>query len=360
MARNFGRYKHEIEKAVRQPDVTGQAYHEQVKRTREMLRSMTPEKALQIIEFHKGLNLFEALALAQREGKLIVPNDIHDGILTKTTDQEYLKQNYPVWTGTLVICEAPDKKFGEQVVSRWKDDNDVKCSISFTVPKQFRGLRNCALVIEHPDFEFVKIEVKPILRKIESLLKNIIYSDYEIKLVRGANIQLIENFPKKDDWHLTDRGIPIGTIVASSKDLKERSSPDCSDRTTRLSDLSDNVRMRLLLEKSNNAPIVLLDNQVVADDDRVGILSPRATSLLGDRERSSRDLSKGQTDRDRRLRDARRLRRNNNSYIGSVARAYDYFKYTDRRDIFFNDRPSSGLSVAFIQLATMPKRDSHD
>ncbi len=76
--------------------------------------------------------------------------------------------------------------------------------------------------------------------------------------------------------------------------------------------------MRLLLEKSNNAPIVLLDNQVVADDNRVGILSLRATSLLGDRERSSRptnpsgfvvhsssprkigDLPKGQTDRDRR------------------------------------------------------------
>ncbi len=200
--RGFGGYKPESSHVVRQADVTGQSYAEQVKRTKEMLRSMTPEKALEVIEFHKGLTFFEALALAKREGSIIVPNFVHDGILTETTDHEYLKQNYPVWTGTSVIYEAPDKKFRDIITFGW-DHNKINYSISFKVPEQFRGKANSALVVEHPDFYMVDSG----------------NNKYELKLLEGANIHLIEHFPKKEGWYMphAETMIPQGEQVIESE-----------------------------------------------------------------------------------------------------------------------------------------------
>ena len=201
----FGRFKREGRHEVRQPDITGQTYIEQVKRTREMLRSMKSDAVSQIIEFRRDLNFFEALALAKEEGKLIVPNDVHDRILTETKDKEFLLQNYPVRTGTLIIYEAPDKPFGEQVVFSWKDDSDEKYSVSFTIPEQFRGRANCALVIEHPDFEVL----------------NLGDNRYALK-VTDEKIHQIEQFPKQDCWYIphTETGIPQGTIVKKSSDSR--------------------------------------------------------------------------------------------------------------------------------------------
>ena len=201
--RQFGRYGPMESHEVRQADVTGQSLADQVKRTRKMLREMDPETVKQVIELHRDLTFFEALDLAKREGKLIVPNDIHDRILTETNDREYFRENYPVWTGTLVIYEAPGKKLGKEVVFSW-EYNKVKYSISFKVPKQFRGLRNCALIVEYPDFELINLKD----------------NKYELKLLEGANILLLENFPKESfKWYKPDpeTKIPIGEPVEKSE-----------------------------------------------------------------------------------------------------------------------------------------------
>ena len=187
----FSGYKREDAQPVRHLDVTGQSYQEQVKKAREMLRSMTPEQVKQVIEFHRNLNLLEALTLAQREGKFIVPNDVHDRILTETKDEKYIRENYPVRTGTFIIYEAPDKKFGEQVIFE---------GITFNVPEQFIGKTNCALVVEHPDFDLIDLGD----------------SKYEIR-VSDKHIHQIERFSKEEGWHLTEYGIPVGAEVASSK-----------------------------------------------------------------------------------------------------------------------------------------------
>ncbi len=201
----FGRYIREDAQPVRQLDATAQSYVEQVKRTREMLRSLDPEKVKQVIEFHKKLNFFEALALAQRGGKLIVPNDVHDRILTKTKDHVYLRANYPVWAGTLIIYEGPNKPFRGEVIFSW-EHNKVQYSISFQIPKQFRGLTNCALIVEHSDFELINLKD----------------NKYELKLLEGANIRLIENFPRKNDWYDPDpeTKIPQGEPVRDSKEAR--------------------------------------------------------------------------------------------------------------------------------------------
>src|SRR3989338_6797235 len=111
----FRRFKPEPTHEVRKPVVTDQSYIERARKERQMLRSMTTDQLLQVIEFYSELNFFEAFALAKRENKLVVPNAVHDKVLTEITDDEPLRQLYHVWkwTGTLVIYEKPNKKFVE-------------------------------------------------------------------------------------------------------------------------------------------------------------------------------------------------------------------------------------------------------
>src|SRR3989338_99432 len=197
----FRRYGPMDKHEVRLPDVTGQSLAERVQKTREMLRSMTAEQLLQVIEFHRDLNLFEALALAKRENKLIVPNYVHDRILTETKDVKLLQQLYKKggWTGTLVIYEKPDTPFGEIVEYH---------GLVFQVPEQFRGKINCALAIEHPDFDILDLG----------------NNRFEIKLIQGANIHLIENFPiQLAGWYKPhpETMIPQGDGVAQSKKARQ-------------------------------------------------------------------------------------------------------------------------------------------
>ncbi len=169
-----------------------------------MLRSMDPESVKQVIEVHRDLTVFEALALAKRERSIIVPNGIHDRILTETTDEQYLRQNYPLWTGTLVIYEKPDRPFGEQVVFSW-EHNQVKYSISFNIPEQFRGKRNGALVVEHPDFDLIALG----------------NNKYELR-IDGQNVHQIDVFPKKDGCYIphAETGVPQGENAEANSNTR--------------------------------------------------------------------------------------------------------------------------------------------
>ncbi len=250
----FRRYAREPVHEVRQPDVTGQSFAERVAKARQMLRSMDPEKVKQVIEFRRDLNFLQALALAKQEGSIIVPNDVHDRILTETTDEQYLRQNYPVWTGTLVIYEAPDKKFGEQVVSSWKKHN-VDYSISFEVPEQFRGKTNCALVVEHPDFELIDFG----------------NNKYELRAA-DSNIHLVQDFAKKSGLYSTDHGIPVGLDVGFSKD---------ASYLGRTADSYIGLIRRGVYVDLYGMGVYVLLNDDPSDRFRVALISPVATSKEG-------------------------------------------------------------------------------
>ncbi len=214
----FRRYNPEPSHEVRQADITGMEI-EQLRARREMLRSQDPELAKTVIEVAGIMNVFEALELAKREGKLIVPNYVHDRILTETRNTEFHKQlyRYAAWTGTLIIYEAPDKPFGEEVVFE-NNYGHVKYSISFIVPEQFRGKANCALVVEHPDFELVNLGINRYPdppKKVGSIYsqpndqKIIVGCEYELK-VDGENVHQVENFAKESDtWYDYDKRFRI-------------------------------------------------------------------------------------------------------------------------------------------------------
>lgn len=109
---------------TRQPLVTGDSIQE-LRRRRDMLEAMTPQQAFDAIEWHNGLNFFEAVALANETGRLMASNLVIDDILIE------LRLNIQfVRTGTLVIYEAPDKPVGTEV---------SYANLRFSVPSKFRG-----------------------------------------------------------------------------------------------------------------------------------------------------------------------------------------------------------------------------
>ncbi|MEW6035725.1 MAG: hypothetical protein AB1529_03875 [Candidatus Micrarchaeota archaeon] len=181
----FGRYKKDNAQPIRQAETSGDELQE-LRQLREMLRSMTPEQAIQVIEFRRGLNAFEALA--KREGALIVPNFVHDRILTET-DYAFLSKNYPlypVWTGTAVLYKPGGKPFGKRFVFSWRED-DARYSVSYNVPHRFQGRKDCVLVVEHPDFELVPI------------------GNNRFKFIASPDsVHLLDDFPPKP--------VPIGSL----------------------------------------------------------------------------------------------------------------------------------------------------
>jgi hypothetical protein len=107
-------------------------------------------------------------------------------------------------TGTFVIYEAPDKPFGEKVAYSWEDYSPkmwwpiaFKYTFNTSIPEKFRGKKNCALVVEHPDFDLV-------------ILGN---NHFELKADENS-FHLLENFPKKSaKWYNFDERfrIPVGS-----------------------------------------------------------------------------------------------------------------------------------------------------
>ena len=193
----FGRYKPEPPKELREAVITSTPL-DKLRARRESLKLLSPEQALAQMKLHPNLTLFEALELTQKEGKLIVPNIVHDGILNGT------EEKYAVWTGTLIIYERPNQPFGKNVTFAWTD-GVVPYSVTFEVPESLRGRVNCAIVLEYPDFELVRTGER----------------SYQIKLTEGAEIHLAEDFPVKSGRYLQNElGIPHGKTVKESPEAR--------------------------------------------------------------------------------------------------------------------------------------------
>ena len=194
--RRFGNFKTEPRVPIRRADVPGNKL-QSLRDLREMIRDMEPEDVMNMITFYRNVTVFEALTLANREGALIVPNSTYDRILTETNNPVFLN-NPPVWTGTLVIYEAPGRVFGETLVYAW--EHTVQYSISFNVPDEFRGQRNCALIVQHPDFDL--LPTGP--------------NSYRLNVTDVNMIHLIEKFPSTGGKYPHEEQFRIPVQSASS------------------------------------------------------------------------------------------------------------------------------------------------
>ena len=169
--------------SVRSPKVSGDEL-DQLRQKLVFLRGLPPEKAREVIDFRAvRLDLFGAVELAKTTGKILVPHGVIDRILT-ARDISYCR------TGTMIIHEAPEEPFGEQISFE---------SLYLKIPKQFKGKKDCALVVEYPDFDIVPLGTE----------------NYELVVDDLTRIHLLEDFPREGDYYSVDENfrIPVGEPV---------------------------------------------------------------------------------------------------------------------------------------------------
>lgn len=170
VASRLSRYKPMEEKPVRPLDVCETSG---LRERRNMLRSMDLDEVLELMDSDRQSDMIQAIYLALRERKLLIPNNIIDRLsVEKETEAGG-------WTGTLVAYEAPGVPFGDRIAYAWNDGKTEYSSV-FDVPEQFRGRSNCALVVEYPDFELVHLG--------DGL--------FQFKAA-GEHVSLVEDFPAK-------------------------------------------------------------------------------------------------------------------------------------------------------------------
>lgn len=176
--------RQEVKEAVAKPSTLSNI--EKLRQAREMLRSMPPEQAFELIEFRENLNFFETLELTKKPNCLIVPNDVIDGILIRT------KFEISSITGSLIVYEKLGVPFGNSVVYG---------NVSVKIPIDYVGKINYALVIDHPDFELV---------------------GNEIKILEDGKVYIIKNF-FLDQWWLVRQEpikVPNREQVGASQDMR--------------------------------------------------------------------------------------------------------------------------------------------
>ncbi len=215
MANRFKGYSPETEKAVRKAAVSGDELSF-LRQRREMIRGVKPEDAAVMMEFHDDMSIFEALDLARREGRIIVPNDVHVAIAARA--RKTASGYWATWTGTFIAYEAPDVPLGDRILGGWMALVGARVEgfeIGFDVPAEFRGKTNCALVVEHPDFELVDLGG----------------NRFEVRPLEGS-VSLVEVFPAENNvYYECDArfGIPVGARsgVDTSKYLARADGAHC-------------------------------------------------------------------------------------------------------------------------------------
>src|SRR5271157_2677356 len=90
-----------------------------------------------------GVDFFEAYRMAREKGKTLLSNAQADAILQDENFRKKYAAMFPCWTGTIGIYKSAGEPFGEFI----KTDECI-----FDVPKEFRGKKDCILVMEHPDY----------------------------------------------------------------------------------------------------------------------------------------------------------------------------------------------------------------
>jgi hypothetical protein len=163
-SKRFDRYKDEKPVGVRKPEVMGDELDE-LRHKRELLRSMGPHEALQVLEFHK-LDFYSGLQLAKKENKILVPNYVMDRIFAETD------ADVQSWTGT-VLAYSKESEFTTL----------YGVGFEIEIPRRFRD-KSFAFLVEYPDFELIPRS----------------YGGYEIRIPDKRRIIPIDEFPAGDGW----------------------------------------------------------------------------------------------------------------------------------------------------------------
>lgn len=144
-----------------------------------------------------GVDFYSAqYRIKERPGLRFITNKEMDAILNGGQLEEF-RSALPAWVGTGAFYEAPGKEIGSTI--EYKSCNNGKVVVE--VPKKFQGMKDTALVLEHPEYT---------LEKGANGL-------YVFKIHQPDKIQVVENFPDWDGYHNVHErtGIPIRREVSA-------------------------------------------------------------------------------------------------------------------------------------------------
>lgn len=150
--------------------------------------------------YRRGVPFKRALGLVEEARGVMVSNKRLEAVLERgfeSSKWEEVSKAFPCRTGTLTAHTVPDIAFSETVEYV---DSETSERWIFPVPKKYQGIKNGILVVEHPNYT---------VRRNGGIL--VVWPE------RDA-VGLVENFPEKNGWYMTDPeyGIPVGRQCSDS------------------------------------------------------------------------------------------------------------------------------------------------
>jgi len=152
-----------------------------------------------------GVPMEEAIRRADEAGVVIASNKAIDSILA-SEGWVAIKDALPCWTGTMAGYVEPGRTFRE--AGEWVDalkshaivyvDEKTETRYLFPIPAEHLDKKDSILVVNHPHFR--------------------LETDGNDRIVRVAQVSLIERFPAESGWHLADAqfGIPFRDEVGDA------------------------------------------------------------------------------------------------------------------------------------------------
>jgi hypothetical protein len=148
----------------------------------------------------------EGLKIAEQGRRVVASNLRLHGALTTAAGWRRIHEGFVCNSGTMIGFVAPTEKLGE-VIRSVEPPGIVRVSPMmpvqvFPVPKRYRGMSDCALVVEHP---YYTVEH----RGCESIV-----------LAEAGHVEVVEEFPSVYGHYLIDpkHGIPHGKKIERRRD----------------------------------------------------------------------------------------------------------------------------------------------
>jgi hypothetical protein len=152
-----------------------------------------------LIPCFPGVPFEEGLASANADDRVIASNKRMSQALVGSKEWKNISKVFSCWTGTMTAYSEPGKKLGKAVESV---DSETGHRWVFPVPEEHQDKKDAILVTEHPDYT---LEI-----------------DGKTRIVRAAQVDLIERFPAENGFYLGDvmHGIPTGEKVVWDDNIR--------------------------------------------------------------------------------------------------------------------------------------------
>ena len=150
-----------------------------------------------LVKGNAGVPMEEALRRADDAVAVLASNKRFSKALVETDEWRTFEGTKAYWTGTMVGYELPNQRLGNSI-----EYADPKSGFKyvFPVPKRYVGMKNIALVAEHPDYALGAYSTD--------------------RIVMTQNVGIVEGFPESAGYYPGDPiyDLPTGREIAENSE----------------------------------------------------------------------------------------------------------------------------------------------